>query len=45
MPFYRDIDSSTEAGKRTLSRLLILRAQLANEVPVSKSRVIRVGPV
>ena len=33
MPFYRDIDSSTEAGKRTLSRLLILRAQLANEVP------------
>ena len=33
MPFYRDIDSSTPAGKRTLDRQLELRAQLAAEIP------------
>lgn len=33
MPFYQDIDPSTESGKRTLSRLLKLRAQLKAEVP------------
>lgn len=33
MPFYRDINAKTPEGKRTLDRLLKLRAQLAAEIP------------
>lgn len=36
MPFYQDIDSSTVAGKRTLSRLLLLREKLRQEIPEKK---------
>ncbi|BBD09199.1 endonuclease/exonuclease/phosphatase family protein [Desulfovibrio ferrophilus] len=33
MPFYRDIDTATEAGKRTAERLLRLRRELDAQVP------------
>ena len=33
MPFYKDLDSSTLTGKRTIERLLLLRRQLDAEVP------------
>ena len=33
MPFYRNIDESTEEGQRTLARLLNLRAALDAEIP------------
>lgn len=33
MPFYRDIQPETESGKRTLEKLLQLRAKLDREIP------------
>ncbi len=33
MPFYKDLDKSTEEGKRTLDRLLRLRKKLKDEIP------------
>jgi len=36
MPFYQDIDPSTPVGRRILSRLLMLREKLYQEVPEKK---------
>ena len=33
MPFYKDLDPTTETGKRTIERLLALRKALAAEIP------------